>query len=520
MNIFQRTVFINLIFIHRMFYKYMMEVLEMRIALLPLDSRPCNLDFPCKLACLAGTDIVTPPKQILDYFIQPANLHEIRAWLLDNAPSCDVLVISVDMLVYGGLLASRAGNDDEDCCRDRLDLVREIKSINPDLRIYAFSVIMRTSISTLSEESKVWWEKVNQYSRLSYKVEKEGDADDIRMLRQLVSEIPSHVLDTFLAARRRNHGINMECVDMAGQGYFDELLLLQEDSQALGMHKNEQELLNGRIAALGLGDMVFMHNGTDEAGCMLTARSIADNLGLKAKIGFKYLSDNRRDFTAMYEDRLFHENLLAHSKACSIELDEDLEENETVLFIYTPKERQYDACLYEGALPAGYTDQELEEFADEIALYMKKAKRVGLLDIVYSNGGDERLLKVLASRVDIESLGAYSAWNTASNALGTILAQMMLCTCGDRLKNAAFNVERILDDLVYQSIVRKRMEMALKGMGCDIWNLKEKKEEAEKMLSVYMHEESVLKELFKNDVPQFTCRLPWPRIFEADIQIV
>ncbi|MFC2420471.1 MAG: DUF4127 family protein, partial [Treponema maltophilum] len=44
----------------------------MKIALLPLDSRPCNYDFPQKIAFLRGVRISVPPKNIMDFFKTPS----------------------------------------------------------------------------------------------------------------------------------------------------------------------------------------------------------------------------------------------------------------------------------------------------------------------------------------------------------------------------------------------------------------------------------------------------------------
>lgn len=492
----------------------------MKIALLPLDSRPCNLVFPVKLAGLGNADILTPPEDKLDYFVRPADYGGIKEWLLNIASTCDVLVLSLDMLLYGGLLASRTERAGLRECMDRLNIIRDLKAVNPGLKIYAFNVIMRTSISTLSEESKIWWERINLYSKLAYKVEKEKKEEDIKALNKLISEIPKDVLEAFLRVRRRNHNINLECVYMAHQKYFDELLLLQEDSAPFGIHKNEQEVLKQRIVDLRLENKVYMHNGTDEAGCMLSARAINDFMNIKTRIAFKYLTDKRSEFTAMYEDRLFHENLILHAEACGIEPNEDLENSETVLFIHTPKQEQYDACLFEGELPKCFADSEIEAFADEIVQYVNSGRRVGLLDILYANGGDGRLLKALASRIDLSGdLSAYSGWNTASNALGTVISQLMLGSRGDLYKNSMFTAERILDDYVYQSVVRRKLENALKAGGEDVWNLKMGKNGADKILYEAIHEETVMEQLFVNEMPEFVCMLPWPRIFEADIRV-
>lgn len=493
----------------------------MKIALLPLDSRPCNLSFPVQLGEIVNVNIIIPPEDKLDYFMRPADFGEIKKWLLSIVNECDLLICSVDMFLHGGLIASRTENIKLDECMERLKLLKHLKSINPALKIYGYSVMMRTSISTLSEESKIWWEKINLFSQLSYKVEKEGIEEDAQKLNQLVSEIPQNVLETFLSVRKRNHSINMKCVDMTYEEYFDELLLLQEDSTAFGIHKREQEILKKRISRLGLKGKVYMHNGTDEAGALLTTKAINDFMGMDRKIAFKYLTDNRSEFIAMYEDRLFHENLISHAEACGIELNENLKNSKAILFIHGPKKEQFDACLSQGELPECFSASEIDKFSDEIAFYVKAGKRVGLLDIVYANGGDGRLLESLGAKINLgRDLYAYSGWNTASNALGTVISQLLLSSKGDALKNSIFTVERILDDYVYQSVVRKKVEGILKAEGEDVWNLKREKNEADKILFETIHNEAILKQLFMKEMPEFICAFPWPRTFEADIRVI
>ena len=41
---------------------------EMKICLLPMDSRPCNYTFPGQLAAIYGQDeVVVPPMEIMDF---------------------------------------------------------------------------------------------------------------------------------------------------------------------------------------------------------------------------------------------------------------------------------------------------------------------------------------------------------------------------------------------------------------------------------------------------------------------
>jgi hypothetical protein len=176
--------------------------------------------------------------------------------------------------------------------------------------------------------------------------------------------------------------------------------------------------------------------------------------------------------------------------------------------------------LYEKELPQSFTDSEIDKFSDEIAFYVNSGKRVGLLDILYANGGDGKLLVTLSSKINLsKDLFAYSGWNTASNSLGTVISQLMLSFHGNAYKNSIFTAERILDDFVYQSVVRKKVEGILKAAGEDVWNLKMGKKEVEKILYDMIHKEVVLKQLFVNEMLEFFCILPWPRTFETDIRV-
>lgn len=491
----------------------------MRMALLPLDSRPCNRIFPVRLSNIKHVELITPPVEILDNFTTAALFENIEGWVREQAEICDNFVLSVDMLLYGGLLASRLEIPDIDECKRRLKLINRIKNINPALKIYAFNVIMRTSISVLNNESRVWWEKINRYSKLTHKVELENIAEDREELERLSEDIPKEILEGFLKTRRRNHEINSACIDLVFKGVLEQLVLLQEDSHRYGMHRKEQEQLNQKIEIYNLNDRIQIHNGTDEAGCLLVARSINKYFNKSISIGFKYLSDNRESFISMYEDRLFHKNLMSHAKACGVMLKEGREDDDVLLFIHTPKTEQYDLCLYQGELPPGYSEEELQEFAQRIALAVNSGKKVGVLDIAYANGGDGRLLYALSKKIDLLDLFGYSAWNTASNSLGTILAQLSLYAFTESQKNLIFTAERLLDDYLYQSVIRRKLEKVLKDSGLDFWNLKHAKNTADMLLMEYFQKSEEMLRMFPGKRVIFSCRLAWARTFECEIEI-
>jgi len=76
------------------------------LSLVPLDDRPCNRLFPAQLAPTAGWEVSLPPRESLGWFTRPGDCEAISDWLR-KAPS-GRLVVSTDMLCYGGLIASRS----------------------------------------------------------------------------------------------------------------------------------------------------------------------------------------------------------------------------------------------------------------------------------------------------------------------------------------------------------------------------------------------------------------------------
>jgi len=80
------------------------------LTVLPLDSRPPCTTFVQELGALAGFKIVLPPKEIMDKYEQPAQLPAIKNWLQNNLSANDGVLISTDMLTYGGLLHTRLGS--------------------------------------------------------------------------------------------------------------------------------------------------------------------------------------------------------------------------------------------------------------------------------------------------------------------------------------------------------------------------------------------------------------------------
>ena len=84
---------------------------------LPLDNRPVNDLRVEALADSTGMNVLLPPEDLyatrLDGQTTNANgtqygdTHALLQWVLDNEDACDMLIVSMDQLLSGGLVNSR-----------------------------------------------------------------------------------------------------------------------------------------------------------------------------------------------------------------------------------------------------------------------------------------------------------------------------------------------------------------------------------------------------------------------------
>jgi hypothetical protein len=107
----------------------------MRIALVPLDERPVNVQLPRQVAAIAGAELILPPAEAMPDFRRPADIAALHEWLsgLVRSEGADSLVVCVDTLVHGGIIPARITSDTTTVALARLDLLRELKAASPPI---------------------------------------------------------------------------------------------------------------------------------------------------------------------------------------------------------------------------------------------------------------------------------------------------------------------------------------------------------------------------------------------------
>lgn len=487
------------------------------VLLLPLDDRPVNLGFTRLLGAVAGAEVTAPPHVSLGRFLQPGDPDEMGRWLLAAAGKASIGILSLDMLAYGGLVASRTPVVDVATALARLDVLRAVKAAYPGLRLFAFNVIMRLTITGHDAETRAAGRDVFRYSMLRDRAERLGDTDAAAELATVAGRIPPHILDAYLAARARNHAVNRAALELLSDGVLDFLALVQEDTAPVGLHVTEQAALQALARERVDPAQWRLYAGTDEAAHTLLARALLDGRAWPVETVFE-------DPAAAAQPALFEDVPLAETVRRHVDAVGATPGAGTTLAVHTFTPPQPD--LFEMApLPAPTWAAGLAAFPGREARWLPDGA-LALADVAYCNGGDPHLLDALLRAGRFAALRSYAGWNTAGNTLGTTLAHAALRGVGtatparDDAHRAALFI-RLLDDGLYQPVVRGWAMARAEEMGASPLNLGDAAPRVEALVNDAM--QALWRELRAAypdaaalDRP-FRAVLPWGRLFEIEI---
>ena len=246
-----------------------------KVIVVPLDDRPYSVKQVRMLAEMVDYELSMPPLELLGCFTTPGQPEEIAEWLLAEAQGgADAAILSLDMLAYGGLVASRAPLVRTQLALERLGVVSTLRQRAPDMQVLASNVIMRLSITAATDTSALYWQLLRRYSELVGLVDEFGRESHQRELEQVRRRIPQELLGQYLACRERNHLVNLRAIDLVAEGALGFLALAQEDAAPHGLHRSEHAALQQRMAERHVQDKVLIYPGADETGATLFARFV------------------------------------------------------------------------------------------------------------------------------------------------------------------------------------------------------------------------------------------------------
>lgn len=509
-----------------------------KAAFLPLDDRPCTYDFVKMLSDYTDYKAELPPKALLGKFLKAGKPERLESWLKKQAKTSDALLIAVDALLFGNLIASRSSNINYAKILKKLNFLKKIAKQKKCEDVYVFNVLTKLSPTVKNKKDVQFVEKLKEFLAMTYnkikfkKVCFKENWWDVYKLEEEAKKagLPWPKVKEYLRNRLRNHKINLIMLDWAKEGLFEYLIICLDDTKTASLNLVEKDVLRKKLKALNLKDKVTIYPGTDEAIGLLAGRFFIKAKDVRPKIYIDFVPSYGSRVIPSYEDITLKEIISDQISAIGALQVAIQEQADIILMVNSPVSQQYEASIQEGKIIQKNRLLIYKEFLQKLNQYFQEGKIVAVADAAFANGADIGLAEVLRKNMDITKLASYSAWNTASNTIGTALLQAILYFLYPEARcskaHYRFLINRLLDDWLYQSVVRPYVINKVRGKKTDIYNLGAKHSAVQSMVKKSMKKVSqrLFNETFKNhpNISKITlkkAKLPWPRLFEADIDV-
>ncbi|MGL4561474.1 MAG: DUF4127 family protein [Brevinema sp.] len=424
----------------------------MKIVFIPLDKRPYNYSFLYSFSDLkTDIEIVLPKSEDLGYRKDPANIYALDQFLF-NQMDVDAFVISAEMLIYGGLFASRIHHLSDEKIQNRLDIFRKLKEKFPKAKIYVANLIMRNPSYSSSEEEPnyyaIYGADIFRWGVLKDKYDQHPSQETLKEWELVNKSIDKSSLNDYLERRELNLKTTESIINLTDEQIIDVLFIPRDDTAEFGLGSMDRKKVFSQIQGK---KCIYSHPGTDEAMCTLMARAYNDFYQKTPKI--YSIFSNGDAFIPKYEDISLSKSIESQINLIGGVISNNLEESDILLAIHTPYQKMDEARNQEASESH---KKSLDHF---LSLLRSFDKPFILTDAAYANGGDSELITLLDEHFLLEKCLAYAGWNTTGNSLGTSLSQAVFTIEPYDHQKATTNLlERLLSDWIYQAIVRWDIE--------------------------------------------------------------
>jgi len=434
------------------------------VVFVPLDDRPVTYQLPAMLGAIAGRRVEMPPHGALGHYLQPGDPDAVLGWLESGVTAgASAVVASLDMVAYGGLVASRVPGEPSYLAYGRLRRLAALRA--PGTRMLAFGTIMRlapTGVPRAPQTGAYWAtgdtvDDIAAYANLPWP----GlDAEQSAKAERLRAKIGPERLDAYLGARARNLDVDRFALQLTAERGLDELVLGQDDAGPHGLHVADVAALRRTAARFGVDERASIEPGADELGMVLLARAFARDAGWRPRVRVVYSRAGAESVVDPLEFVPIDETigkLIGAAGAGRVDSAEDLD-----LFVRVADTPAADERAFVDAIAAALAAGRATAVADLTFLSppMPSAQQQALtLDLI---------ARGLAGRID-----GFASWNTDANTVGTALAAAVAAGSGrragtfDARAHAQFMLDRYADDFAFHQFVRPVLNDELRARGID-----------------------------------------------------
>lgn len=495
-----------------------------KIVLLPLDDRPCNYLYP-QLLVSGEYVLAMPSKDILGNKKIPGDIKAISNWLIKESKDADAIIISLDMLLFGGIVPSRLHYMSYEEVIKNCDIIPAIRKLNSHAKIYLFELIMRCPSYSSDDEEPDYYKDfgfdIFEYGRLTHLESlNKLTEEDKEEFNNIKARLPQKYLNDYVNRRYINTNVLIHNLSYLKEDIVDYFIIPQDDASEYGFTSIDQAKVRSYLKDNYLHYKSAMYPSADDIGLTLLARAISELSNKQNKVFVKYISNEAPFVIPWFEDRPLDETIKFHLLASNSLRVYSLEEADIVLIVTM------------GSKMVNFDDPEFDKHylinrsVSEMVDYIKYAKANGKLvsigDNSTCNGSDKLIFDALYQNNLLFKIDAYAGWNTSSNTLGTTLAQVIIYNIiGDNKKNQEFLSYRYLEDMAYMSYVRGYVtNNILPSLGYDYFKV----DGVDGKVAAKVKEE-ILKYVNANyplllkGIKDISVYQPWSRMFETEIHI-
>ncbi len=452
------------------------------VAYIPLDDRPVNYDRVVYQAKAAGLTLLMPDENLFRTRLdnQPTNpngtqygdCEALFAWLRSVEADCDYFVLSIDQLLSGGLVQSRADADywgilpQDSTERQIIDYLVDLSNRK---KVYLFDTVKRLAATTYYnnyvngdimrsygslprgwlggddltiENIAAYYEKDGLWRTIGY-----GDnamsADDIWTLYQHyqydtlygytyetaqaihndLTQLTNKMVTDELDARRRKLQLTdwlMTYVNPANTYYF---LGVDDSAVTDSIQTNEINYFNSLIASRSLPAKVY--SGADELGMMALARCAIEHYGVTPSIFVNYIGNGENGKSDQYEPETVYENMLGHIESLGCPIAASISDADIVVLAMTiPKDAGISVRQTAWNSTLDQLDYLLNTLKKPTVFVDPMGSGMGAADggAGYTSEYDV-FNRYFLSRVNLPMLLGYSCWSAGGNPIGIALGQ-------------------------------------------------------------------------------------------------
>lgn len=434
------------------------------ISIVPLDSRPCNTQYPQLIGGIMNQNVILPPSEILDNYTSASNSEALWKWMEETAKVSNKMIIYTNQLFNGGLIASRSYVNSDSIDYDVNRLSAFITN-NPNVDIVVVSILPRLLPSQFDANFQ-------GYQRVLADWGKKLDFNYTMNVNppSYPEGVPLDVAQRYQNLYNYHSNLSTKLGELADSGVLKNYFIGQDDGEEFA----PSNIIYRKLLAKAYKN-VTIQKGADELTMMICAMDHPK----PREINLVYTNPNATSAYLPYESAPL-KNIVAEKLAIlGITVNPN---SKDILIIHNDPNYSFQV---ESLIPK------------------EKVGYVAIADVAFTNRGDVALKNLLFNKDTLYKVDAYSGWNTGANTIGTALSQYVAtkhleenyAKMEEPVKQSAidslyqFKYVRLAEDIIYQGLMVNNMRSIFSARNMrnpsngDIYA--SKKLEAEALLNEY-----------------------------------